>query len=105
MSWFCCCPRSVAGVYGRVREISAFADGRGTKPLRRCDMARQKRVSMVQPLLLSISDVAIQLGVCRQTVYTFIYREKLPSIKVRGIRRVHPDSLYSWLREREQQSA
>ena len=68
-------------------------------------MARQKRVSMVQPLLLSISDVAIQLGVCRQTVYNFIYREKLPSIKVRGIRRVHPNSLKRWLEEREQQLA
>ena len=68
-------------------------------------MSSRKRVSAVQPLLLSISDVAIQLGVCRQTVYTYIYREGLPSIKVRGIRRVHPDSLHSWLREREQQSA
>ena len=68
-------------------------------------MSGRKRASAVQPLLLSIADVAIQLGVCRQTVYTYIYREGLPSIKVRGIRRVHPDSLYSWLREREQQSA
>ncbi len=51
------------------------------------------------------ADVAIQLGVCRQTVYTYIYHEGLPSIKVRGIRRVHPDSLHSWLREREQQTA
>ncbi len=68
-------------------------------------MAGRKRASIVQPLLLSIADVAVQLGVCRQTVYTYIYREGLPSIKVRGIRRVHPDSLYSWLREREQQTA
>ena len=56
-------------------------------------MAGRKRVSTVQPLLLSVSDVAIQLGVCRQTVYTFIYREGLPSIVVGRIRRVHPDSL------------
>jgi excisionase family DNA binding protein len=68
-------------------------------------MSDRKKVSLVQPLLLSIADVAVQLGVCRQTVYTYIYREGLPSIKVRGIRRVHPDSLYSWLREREQQTA
>ena len=68
-------------------------------------MSGKKRVSVVQPLLLSIADVAIQLCVCRQTVYTYIYREGLPSIKVRGIRRVHPDSLIDWLKKREQQSA
>ena len=64
-------------------------------------MAGRKRASIVQPLLLSIADVAVQLGVCRQTVYTYIYREGLPSIKVRGIRRVRSDSLDSWLNERE----
>jgi excisionase family DNA binding protein len=68
-------------------------------------MSGRKRAFVVQPLLLSISDVAIQLGVCRQTVYTYIYREGLPSIKVRGIRRVHPDSLVDWLKKREQQIA
>lgn len=67
-------------------------------------MAR-KRISTAQPLLLSVPDVAVQLGVCRQTVYNFIYREGLPSILVGRIRRVHPDSLRDWLREREQQIA
>jgi excisionase family DNA binding protein len=56
-------------------------------------------------MLLSIADVAVQLGVCRQTVYTYIYHEGLPSIKVRGMRRVHPDSLIDWLKKREQQIA
>ncbi len=65
-------------------------------------MARRKRVSTVQPLLLSVADVAVQLGVCRQTVYTFIYREGLPSIVVGRIRRVHPDTLEDWIRAREQ---
>ncbi len=64
-------------------------------------MARRKKTSVGQPLLLSIADVAVMLGVCRQTVYTFIYREGLPSILVGRIRRVHPDSLEDWLRERE----
>ena len=68
-------------------------------------MAGKKRQSMVQPVLLSIADVAVQLGVCRQTVYTYIYREGLPSIKVRGIRRIHPDSLEDWMRAREYQIA
>ena len=59
----------------------------------------------LQPSLLSVSDVAVRLGVCRQTVYTYIYHEGLPSIKVRGIRRIHPDLLYDWLKEREHQIA
>jgi excisionase family DNA binding protein len=65
-------------------------------------VSRSKHTSTVQPLLLSITDVAIQIGVCRQTVYNFIYHEGLPTISVGGIRRVHPDSLQSWLKEREQ---
>ncbi len=60
-----------------------------------------KKPALVQPLLLSIADVAAHLGVCRQTVYTYIYYEGMPSIKVRGIRRVHLDSLSAWLKERE----
>ncbi len=61
-----------------------------------------KRISPVQTVMLSVADVAVQLGVCRQTVYTYIYREGLPTIKLRGIRRIDPDSLRSWLKEREQ---
>ena len=68
-------------------------------------MAETKSLSVAQPLLLSIVDVAFQLGVCRQTVYTYIYHEGLPSIKVRGIRRIHPDSLRDWLMKREHQIA
>ena len=64
-------------------------------------MSQGKRVSAVQPLLLSMADVATRLGVCRQTVYSYVFCGGLRSIKVRGIRRVHPDSLESWLKERE----
>jgi excisionase family DNA binding protein len=64
-------------------------------------MVRRKRISTVQPLLLSVADVAVKLGVCRQTVYNFIYREGLPSVKVGRIRRVHPDSLEDWIKARE----
>ena len=64
-------------------------------------MGRHKRVSTIQPLLLSVADVAIQLGVCRQTVYNYIYQEGLPSMLLRGVRRVHPDSLQKWLKSHE----
>jgi excisionase family DNA binding protein len=68
-------------------------------------MARRKKVSVAQPLLLSIPEVAIQLGVCRQTVYNLIYYKRLPSIQLGGIRRIHPESLQKWLKECEQQNA
>ncbi|HEY4032967.1 MAG TPA: helix-turn-helix domain-containing protein [Ktedonobacteraceae bacterium] len=68
-------------------------------------MARYKRVSTAQPLLLSVTDVAIQLGVCRTTVYRYIYHEGLPSMLLRGVRRVHPNSLHEWLKSHEEYSA
>jgi excisionase family DNA binding protein len=68
-------------------------------------MGRKKRLPTTQPLLLTIPDVAIQLGVCRNTVYNLIYRKGLPSVLLGGVRRVHPDSLQAWLKRCEQQSA
>jgi len=68
-------------------------------------MNRHKEVLTTQPLLLSVADVAIQLGVCRQTVYNFIYHEGLPSVLVRRVRRVHSVSLEKWVRAREHQIA
>lgn len=65
-------------------------------------MGRRKKVSTAQPLLLSVADVAIQLGVCRQTVYTYMYREGLPSMLLGGARRIHPTSLQQWLQQKEQ---
>ena len=68
-------------------------------------MVRRKKVSMVRPMLLTIPDVAVQLGVCRNTVYNLIHHNGLPSVLLGGVRRVHPDSLQSWLKQCEQQSA
>ncbi len=59
-------------------------------------MARRKKLSTVQPLLLTIPDVAIQLGVCRGTIYNLIYRQGLPSVMLGSVRRVHPDSLHEF---------
>lgn len=68
-------------------------------------MGRKNRLPTAQPLLLTIPDVAIQLGVCRNTVYNLIYHKGLPSVLLGGVRRVHPDSLQAWLKQCEQQSA
>ncbi len=64
-------------------------------------MSRHKKQSIAQPLLLTIPDVAIQLGVCRATVYNLIYRCGLPSVTLGTARRVHPNSLQEWLKLKE----
>ena len=68
-------------------------------------MGRKKRLPTAKPLLLTIPDVAVQLGVCRATVYNLMYRSGLPYVMLGSARRVHPDSLEKWLRQCEQQMA
>ena len=68
-------------------------------------MARRKKQSTAQPVLLTIPDVAITLGVCRTTVYNLIYDNGLPYVVVRGVKRVYLDSLHTWLRKQERQTA
>jgi excisionase family DNA binding protein len=65
-------------------------------------MEKQEDASSTKKLLLSVADVAIHLGVSRQTVYNYIYFEGMPSIKIRGMRRVRFEALDVWLKEREQ---
>ena len=64
-------------------------------------MGRKKQASTAQPLLLSVAEVAIHLGVCRQTVYNLIYDGSLPSVKIRGLRRISRSSLDDWLKRLE----
>lgn len=64
-------------------------------------MSRRKQALTAQPLLLTIPDVAVTLGVCRATVYNLIYRKGLPTIMLGSVRRVHPDSLREWLKQQE----
>jgi excisionase family DNA binding protein len=42
-------------------------------------------------------EVAIMLGVCRQTIYNMIEREGLPTISIGSVRRIDPDELNRWL--------
>jgi predicted DNA-binding transcriptional regulator AlpA len=65
-------------------------------------MARRKKQPTARALLLTIPDVAIQLGVCRPTVYNLIYYKGLPSVLLGS---VHPDSLREWLKQCEQKDA
>jgi excisionase family DNA binding protein len=81
---------------GRCRLASEQGDG---------FMARVKKQSPGQPLLLTVPEVADSLRVCRRTVYTLMASEGLPWVLVGGSRRVRLDSLHVWLKEHEQQGA
>jgi hypothetical protein len=64
-------------------------------------LARRKKISTAKPVLLSVADVAIQIGVCRQTVYNYINHEGLPTIEIRGVLRIDPTSLEAWIKAHE----
>lgn len=60
-------------------------------------MSRTKRIPRTQPVYLTVMEVAIMLGVCRQTIYNMIEREGLPTISIGSVRRIDPDELNRWL--------
>lgn len=60
-------------------------------------MSRTKKVPRTQPVYLTIVEVAIMLGVCRQTIYNMIDSEGLPTISIRGVKRIDPSDLDKWL--------
>ena len=61
------------------------------------------RKASVEPLLLSIPDVAASLGLCRSKVYELIANEGLPVIHFGRAVRVSAASLQKWVEERERQ--
>lgn len=63
---------------------------------------RKKTPETFQPLALTVSEVADRLALSRMKVYDLIYNEGLPTIMFGRSRRVMPDSLQKWLKEREQ---
>ena len=58
---------------------------------------------MVQPMFLSIPEVATALGLGRTKVYELIAKEGLPTVKFGTARRVSVAKLQRWLEQREQQ--
>ena len=62
-------------------------------------MGRIKKVPRTQPVYLTIIEVAIILGVCRQTIYNMIEREGLPTITIGGVKRIDPQALDQWLKK------
>ncbi len=54
--------------------------------------------------LMTISQVAEYLGVCRAHVYKLIH-QGLPTMKLGRLVRIHKHSLDSWLKDQEQNSS
>lgn len=64
-------------------------------------MARRKKLSTVQPMYLSITEVATLLGLGRTKVYDLIKHEGLPTIQFGDVKRVPVTKLQRWLEQRE----
>lgn len=64
-------------------------------------MARTKKPSTVQPMYLSISEVATMLSLGRTKIYDLIKREGLPIIQFGDVKRVPVTKLQHWLEKRE----
>lgn len=56
-------------------------------------MGRSKKTPRTQPVYLTVIEVTIMLGVCRQTIYNMIEREGLPTITIRGVKWIDPNDL------------
>ncbi len=67
-------------------------------------MARSKKPSTVQPMYLSIADVATMLSLGRTKVYDLIKHEGLPTIQFGDVKRVPVAKLQRWLEARGRQT-
>ncbi len=65
---------------------------------------RQADVRKVQPLLLTIPEVAASLGLGRTKVYDLIANDGLPFVKLGVATRVSVISLQKWVEQREKLS-
>lgn len=64
-------------------------------------MARTKKSNTVQPMYLSIAEVATMLNLGRTKIYDLIKREGLPVIQFGDVKRVPVAKLHRWLEQRE----
>lgn len=68
-------------------------------------MEKQKQAMAIQPLLLSIPEVALSLRLSRAKVYELIAVEGLPVVRFGRSVRVYYVSLQDWIERRIEQSA
>ena len=65
-------------------------------------MGEKKELEMDNPdsEYYSAREVAEKLGVHRQTVYYWIYTDKIPNVKIGSIRRIPKKEFEDWLKKR-----
>jgi excisionase family DNA binding protein len=61
---------------------------------------RKRTISPVEPMLLTIPDVAVKLGLGRSKVYDLIRDEGLPTVKFGTATRVPIKELEQWITRR-----
>jgi excisionase family DNA binding protein len=61
---------------------------------------RKQPVTTVEPLLLTVPQVSVLLGLGRSKVYDLIEHEGLPTIKLGTARRIPKQALEAWLKQR-----
>ena len=64
-------------------------------------MARSKKPVTIQPMYLSISEVATLLSLGRTKIYDLIKHEGLPTVQFGDLKRVPVAKLQRWLEARE----
>lgn len=62
---------------------------------------RKQSTPAVEPLLLTIPEVAVKLNVGRSKVYTLIKRYGLPTVTLGGTKRVPLVRLEQWIAQQE----
>ena len=75
----------------------------GRQVRREQGLTEQAARSVLQPLLLTVPQVAFALGLGRTKVYELIANEGLPCVKFGTARRVPLISLQRWIEQREKQ--
>ena len=63
---------------------------------------QQSQQSQSQPSVLTVAQVATELGLSRAKVYQLIYHEGLPHVRFGTALRVRYGALQRWLEQREQ---
>ncbi len=63
---------------------------------------QQTQMVTSQPTVLTVAQVAKELGLSRAKVYQLIYHEGLPHVKFGSALRVRYYALQQWLEQREQ---
>lgn len=63
---------------------------------------QRSQQSQSQPSILTVAQVATELGLSRAKVYQLIYREGLPHVRFGTALRIRYAALQRWLEQREQ---